>query len=221
MDICNHAKELHGPPRVQNPGIERVALAGVTLFREGAAAVGLFRLREGWAFRYKMLADGRRQILNFLLPGDVIGLQASVGPRIEHGVETLTRVRLSRCTLDRLNEADGDAASCRALAALARHAAAQEQILDDQLLTVGRRTALERTAYLIWSLARRVNACGAGLAGTMEFPLTQQHLADCLGLSLVHTNKTLRRLIRTDCIALKGRRLAVKDERMLAEIASV
>lgn len=221
MDICHHADELRGPPKAQTQGFERAALAGVTLFREGAAAVGLFRLREGWAFRYKMLADGRRQILNFLLPGDVIGLQAAVGPRIEHGVEALTRVRLSRCTLDRLAEANGNADTHDALAVLARHAAVQEQLLDNQLVTVGRRTAFERTAYLIWSLARRANARGVGLPETIEFPLTQQHLADCLGLSLVHTNKTLRRLIRTDCIALKGRRLAVRDERMLAEIACV
>lgn len=221
MDICNSLRELNGRSEARSAGFERVAPAGVTLFREGAADVGLFLIREGWAFRYKSLANGRRQILNFLLPGDMIGLQTVAGPRIEHGVEALTKVRLSRWALDRLHEADGNSGDFRPLAALARHAAAQEQLLDEQLLSVGRRTAMERMAYLIWSLARRVRAGGMAIAETIDFPMTQQHLADALGLSLVHTNKTLQRLIRTECIALKGRRLMVKDECMLTEIASV
>ena len=75
---------------------DREAKAGATLLREGAAALGPYVLREGWAFRYKTLPDGRRQILAFFLPGDIIGFQAALFPALDHGVEALTAQALVR-----------------------------------------------------------------------------------------------------------------------------
>ncbi len=94
-------------------------------------------------------------------------------------------------------------------------------MLDEQLLTVGRRTALERVAFVIWHLYRRGRSVGLVTANKIVLPLTQQHLADTLGLSLVHTNKTLKKLRATGCIAWADRALAIRDQYKLLEIAQL
>ena len=83
-------------------------------------------------------------------------------------------------------------------------AAREEKILDEHLVSVGRRTALERTAYLLVHLFVRAEQAGLTTKDTVELPLTQQHLADTLGMSLVHMNKTLKRLERVEERALEG-----------------
>jgi len=221
MDIYNRDNELDRTFDAPRPGFEKTAPAGATILREGAASGGLFILREGWAFRYKSLSDGRRQILTYLLPGDIMGFQAATFPWLDHGIETLTCVRYATYSLARL-VADGLAESGRDTAhAVAYFAGAQERVLDEQLLTLGRRSAMERVAFILWSLYRRVRALGLDRGGCIDFPLTQQHLADTLGLSLVHTNKTLKRLTSTDCLTWKGRTLFLRDEARLAHIAGL
>ncbi|WP_018701038.1 Crp/Fnr family transcriptional regulator [Amorphus coralli] len=197
------------------------AAAGTPLFREGAPAFGPLIVLEGWAFRYKSLADGRRQILGYFLPGDIIGFQSVLFPVLDHGVEALTAVRYSAVSLGRLLSEGFFGDSHNPVTALARFAAAQERDHDEQMLTLGRRSALERLAFVVLTLSQRVRALGLARDNRIEFPLTQQHLADTLGLSLVHTNKTLRRLTDSDCIAWKGRILSVRDSARLAEIAGL
>ncbi|MGX1307966.1 CRP/FNR family transcriptional regulator [Amorphus suaedae] len=213
--------ESDRPTEMPGSGFERVARAGATLFREGAAAVGLFILREGWAFRYKTLPDGRRQILTYLLPGDLAGFQAATLSWVDHGVETLTPVRYANYSLASLFADSFAQAGRDPVEAVAHLASLQERALDEHLLTLGRRSALERVAYIIWTLVQRLKSLGLERDGRVEFPLTQQHLADTLGLSLVHTNKTLRRLSGMDCLSWKGRTLVVRDGDRLAAIAGL
>lgn len=169
----------------------RVA-AGGEILREGAAGGALYTLYSGWAFRYRTLNDGRRQIFNFLLPGDFIGLQEQMAGKAPHGVEALTDATLCMFPRERLWE-------------LYRHypslgydvtwiSAHEELIVDENLLSVGRRSALERIAMLLIHLYKRAESVGLGDGKAVPFPINQQHVADALGLSLVHTNKTLRRL---------------------------
>ena len=141
-----------------------------------------------------MLPDGRRQILNFLLPGDLIGLQAAMFDAALYAVEALTDVQL--CILPRrriwalFGEMPGLAFDVTWLGAR------EEGFVDENLTSVGRRTAAERVAALIITLYKRATALDLVTDNSFEFPLTQQHIADALGLSLVHTNKTLARLRR-------------------------
>lgn len=199
----------------------RSASVGATLLREGAAALGPLILHEGWAFRYKTLPDGRRQILAYFLPGDVVGFQSATFPTVDHGVEALTAVRYASYSLAHLVADAGAACGRDALTAIAHFAGAQERQSDEHLLTLGRRSAMERVAFIICTLFRRVRALGLDCDGRIDFPLTQQHLADTLGLSLVHTNKTLKRLSGTECLSWKGRILLLHDEPRLARIAGL
>jgi CRP-like cAMP-binding protein len=95
----------------------------------------------------------------------------------------------------------------------------EEGYVDDNLTSAGRRTALERTAALIISLYKRAKALGLVNNDTFDFPLTQQHIADALGMSLVHTNKTLARLRRLGMYSRTNGSLTLTNPRVLQRIA--
>lgn len=197
---------------------EMTAESGAVILSEGAHSAHLFTLLSGWAFRFKMLDDGRRQILNYVLPGDLVGLQGSVIGEMEHSVEALSPLVLCVFQRDRLDELfanhPGLAFDVTWLAAR------EERMLDDHLLSLGRRTALERAAYLLAFLHERAKAVGLGKGqGPLSIPLTQQHVADTLGLSIVHTNKTLRKLTDKGLIRWLGRSCEVLDAAELAHLA--
>jgi CRP/FNR family transcriptional regulator, anaerobic regulatory protein len=166
--------------------------AGATILTEGRSGADLYTLLSGWAFRYRLLRDGRRQILNFLLPGDFIGLHEEVLGSASHGVEALTDVRLCVFARERLWDL------YRLHPALGYDItwlnAHEQLIVDENLLSVGRRSALERVAMLLVHLYKRAEVIGLAGPKGVPFPINQQHLADALGLSLVHTNKSLRKL---------------------------
>jgi len=160
-------------------GARRVE-AGSSIIEEHRPSSQLFTLYSGWAFRYKTLSDGRRQILSFLLPGDFIGLQDEFADGQTHGVEAVTDVTLCAFSRDRLWGLFH--AQPKLGYDITWLAAREEKMVDDNLVTTGRRNAGERV--------------GMVRDGWVEFPFNQQHIADALGLSLVHTNKTMRRLQR-------------------------
>ena len=193
------------------------AEAGTTLFLEGTNSAHLYTLLAGWAFRYKTLSDGRRQILNFALPGDFLGLQGAVLNEMQHSVETLADSLLCIFPRDKLW---GLYTAFPSLAFdVTWLASREEQMIDEHLLNVGRRSALERMAYLLLHLFERAEAVGLAKGGKVQFPFTQQHIADTLGMSLVHTNKTLRRLVDTRVVRWQDKVFEVRDRDKLAEIA--
>lgn len=191
--------------------------AGTTLFLEGTNSAHLYTVLSGWAFRYKTLPDGRRQILNYALAADFIGLQGTVLNEMEHSVEALTNMVLCVFPRDKLWELYTKHASLAY--DVTWLAAREEKILDEHLLSVGRRSALERVAYLLLHLFLRNEHLGLTLRNTMPLPLTQQHVADTLGMSLVHTNKTLKRLFDSKAVRWKERKFEVLDRDTLAMIA--
>jgi len=188
-----------------------------TILQEGMSSTHLFTVLEGWAFRYKTLPDGRRQVLNFALPGDFLGLQASLFNEMSHSVEALSRVLLCVFPRERLWELFERYPSLAF--DVTWLGSREEQILDQNLLSIGRRTAIERTAYLLLHLHGRARAVGLAPSERFAPPLTQQHLADALGLSIVHTNKTLKRLSDRRIIRWKNRMLEILDIEALREIA--
>src|SRR5207248_9631751 len=127
---------------------------------------------SGWAMRHKTLSDGRRQILNFVLPADLIGLQASVLDEMQHSVEALTDMVLCVFPRERLWELYSHHPTLAF--DLTWIAAREEQILDEHLVSLGRRTAVERTAYLLLHLFARAEQLGFTEGGMVELPLTQQ-----------------------------------------------
>lgn len=195
-----------------------LALAqGATIIAEGSASEDLYTLYSGWAYRFKTLSDGRRQILNFLLPGDFIGLQEKIAETSPYGIEAMTPVLL--CRFDR-----------NGLWELYRNhpglgydvtwiTATQKHVLDENLLSVGRRSAIERVATLLVQIFKRLKMLGLARGNTIDFPLNQQHIADALGLSLVHTNKTLRRLSQMGFHRIGQGELTVNNPVALQQVA--
>ncbi|HKS86384.1 MAG TPA: Crp/Fnr family transcriptional regulator [Pseudolabrys sp.] len=191
--------------------------AGISFLTEGARSDYLYTVLNGWAFRYKMLDDGRRQILNYALPADMVGLQGTLMNEMEHSVEALTPLVL--CVFPRAKLWDLYSRLPSLGFDITWLAAREEQLIDENLVSLGRRTALERTAYLLLHLFIRAEEAGLVKNGAIQFPFTQQHLADTLGMSLVHTNKTLRRLYVSNSVRWKDRIFEVVDRKALAVIA--
>ena len=176
--------------------------AGAEIIRAGEDAPQLYTLYSGWAFRFKTLPDGRRQILNFLLPGDLLGLQAAMFDAAQHGIEALTDVQI--CMLPRRDVWALFGTMPDLAFDVTWLGAREESIVDENLTSVGRRSAAERAAALIVGLYKRAKVLGLVVDDSFDFPLTQQHLADALGLSLVHTNKTLAKLRRMGMFTSKN-----------------
>src|SRR5215475_983925 len=188
---------------------EMNAEPGTTLYLEGNNSAHLYTLLSGWAFRYKTLPDGRRQILNFVLPADFIGLQGTVLGEMQHSVEALSDMVLCVFPRERLWELyRGHPSLAFDLTWIASR---EEQMLDEHLLSIGRRSALERVAFVLLHLFVRAEQVGLARNDTIQFPFTQQHLADALGMSLVHTNKTLKRLTATHAVRWRNRTFEILD----------
>ena len=191
--------------------------AGETILTQGQSSDTIYTVLRGWGYRYKSLDDGRLQILNFVMPGDLIGLQGAVLEEMGHSVDASSDMVL--CLFDR-----------RRLWTLFREhpslaydltwlASREEQLLDEHLVSLGRRSALERIAHVLLMLHDRAVETGAATEGAMPFPLSQQELADTLGLSLVHTNKTLRKLVERGVVTWRDRSFSLLDRDALCEIA--
>ena len=194
----------------------RAVAAGQPIVEEAERSTHLYTLYAGWAFRYKTLSDRRRQILHFLLPGDLMGLQDEFAEGRTHGVEAATDVRLCAFPRDRLWSFFHEQPKMGY--AITWLAAREEKMLDDILVSNGRRNAAERVAMLLLHLFRRAEHIGLTDGRRLAFPFNQQHIADALGLSLVHTNKTLRKLQRQGLHRLEGGVLEILDPHALAEL---
>lgn len=159
-------------------------------------------LVSGWAARLRWLADGRRQIVSLVLPGDGVGLCERPQPLALCALVALTPVELiDAATVANRNFAGEHRARDLSIA-LAIASALDEAQLIDQVVRLGRQTALERVAHLLMELRFRLALVDLVEDETMPFPLTQEQLADATGLSAVHVNRTLQQLRRDGLIDL-------------------
>lgn len=179
---------------------------------------GLFTLLDGVMMRYRSLEDGRRQVVNFMFPGDLIGLQAAFGEHASHSVEALLPSRL--CVFAHRRYYDLIVAQPSLGYDITWLAAKEETALEEHLVALGRRSARERVAYLaVWLLQR---ARGTGMADShnrLEVTITQSQIADMLGLSLVHTNRTIKALERSGEVVWRSGSITVPDLAAAAELA--
>jgi len=194
-----------------------VLAAGTEIIAAGQEQAELYTLYAGWAIRCKTLPDGRRQILNIHLPGDLIGLQGAMFDAPAYSVEALTEVQL--CLLPRRQIWSVFRQMPELAFDVTWLAAHEESHVDEHLTSAGRRSAPERIAALIIMLYKRLDVLGLVINGAMPFPLTQQHIADVLGLSLVHTNKSIARLRRLGMFEQTNGRLLVTNPRALETLA--
>ncbi|MDI1310087.1 MAG: Crp/Fnr family transcriptional regulator [Methylotenera sp.] len=191
--------------------------AGKTLVHQGSRNVELYTLKSGWAFRYSLLENGKRQILNFILPGDFIGLQAELDKELNYGIESLTECVFCVFPQDRIMDVYSQYPTLGYdLTWLAAHG---ELIVDENLISVGGRNALQRIAMLLVSLYKRASSIGEVVDESFNFPITQQHIADSMGLSLVHTNKTMAKLKLYGVQEITNNRIKIRSLDKIARLA--
>lgn len=197
---------------------ELIAPKGGNVLLEGAASQHLFTVLEGWGFRHKTLPDGRRQILNYVLPGDFLGLQGPIFKEMQHSVEALTQLRLCVFPRDRLwTLYEKHPALAHDLVWLAMRG---EQQADEHLLSVGRRSAAERIAYLFLHLYDRCQALDMLDHGRFKVPFAQMHVADTIGLSLVHTHRAMRQMQARGLFTWSREEIEIHDRAALEELSN-
>lgn len=195
----------------------REVRAGADLICEGDRPNHVNILLEGWAFRYKLLADGKRQVLAFLIPGDLCDIHIFVLKKMDHGIATLGPARVATVAAERMIEImDRHPAIERALwwATLV-----DEAVLREWLVNMGQRDAYSALGHLFCELSIRMGAVGLAKDDAIALPITQSELADTMGLTPVHVNRTLQRLRSEGLITLEQRELTILDPARLAEVS--
>lgn len=198
---------------------ELVVDAGAPILMEGTNSPQLFTTLRGMGVRYKMMENGRRQVINFIFPGDFIGMQAGIMGEMGHSVEATTRMTL--CVFDRSGIWTLFRQHPERAFDLTWIVAEEEHFLGESLMSVGQRSAIQAVAWALAKVFIRGQALGMVQNSSMQFPFRQQDLADALGLSLVHTNKTLAKLRTRQLVAWSGDELVVRNLPGLAELAEI
>lgn len=189
-------------------GAVKTVPADTELVVDGEAASECQVLVEGQAFRHKTLPDGRRQIVFFHVPGDVLDLQLAFLP-VDYSVSALTMCRIAPMSRARL--ADLIAARPQVARAFWRTSLLEAAIQREWMIGMGRRSAYARVAHLLCEVYLRLQRMDLVQNNRCRFPVTQNHLADAVGLSGVHTNRVLQALRANGLIELRSRELIVRD----------
>lgn len=201
--------ELFGPAETVRPNH--------VLIREGERQSHGTLLVEGWAIRFRLLADGRRQVTGFVLPGDLCDPTFFVARSATHSVATITPATFR--AIGGLELMDLLERQPRINVAFWWLAAHEKALLHEQLVAVGQQTAYERAAFQLWELWRRMELAGLMVNDGFRFPVTQAVLADALGLSTVHTNRILQKLRGDGLIVLHAGALTIRDPAKLRAVA--
>jgi CRP-like cAMP-binding protein len=179
------------------------------LIRQGDRPGRVHLLVEGWAARYKLLPGGERQIMAYLIPGDLCDVHVALLQQMDHSIGTLSRCKVAYMqdkALTRIIEEQP-----RLAKALWWSALVDEAITREWLVTMGRRQADKRIGHLLCEMLLRCKAVGLTADDSFELPLTQEELGDTLGLSHVHLNRTLQKLRSDGFIGSNGRRMVIND----------
>jgi CRP-like cAMP-binding protein len=190
-----------------------------TILLQGSTSPQLFTALRGWGLRYKLLPDGERQVINFVMPGDLVGLQAGLLGEMQHCVESVTAMTL--CVFARADLME----LYRSMPARAYDvtwlAAREEHFLGDMLASVGQRSGVQRVAWGLLTYWRRAARLVPPRDGAVPMPYRQQDLADAFGLSLVHTNRTLQRLRERRLVTMGDGLLRLPDPDALEHLANM
>jgi CRP-like cAMP-binding protein len=210
-------------------GPERACIAGLAattqlvarrrdLVREGHECATAYLLCSGVVSRYRVLPDGRRQVLNFGLSGDLVGFPSCLFPRATASVCCITDVLVAPLPLEQVSALF--TRFPRLGTALFWAAAREAAIGAERLVAVGRRGADERVAYFFLELFALQAEAPLRDGDRFTFPVTQELIADAIGLSTPHVNRTLRKLRQRRLLALDGQEAVVLDARGLIMTAS-
>lgn len=190
---------------------------GVDFVVEGDDRKMTFILIDGWSIRYTTLRDGRRQILSYALPGDILGLHINFAAQATYSAAAMNALKLAVVDPRRILEINQ---KFPILASGLSWCTAREfAILGDQAVRLGRLPAKARLAHLLLELWHRLELIGHNDGKWLEMPMTQNDLADTLGLSLVHTNRSLAELRKSGLITVSKSHIKLENIADLVHLA--
>lgn len=190
---------------------------GREIITQGRRYDALFAINEGIAIRYRILHDGRRQVLNIALPGDFVGYPACFFESAIYSVGALTDAVVTPIPFGALIGLIEQ--HPRLATAIFWSLSAEAAIYTEHLTDVGRRTALERVAHFLLELLVRFQIIGLADDSSYPMPLTQELIGDALGLSVPHVNRTLRQLRADDLVGIEAHRVSIRDVEALSALA--
>jgi len=195
----------------------RVVKADEMVVRAGEDLSVSLLLLDGWLARSKDLAEGDRQITQLHLPGDFADLHSFTLKRLDDDVTTINECRIATVPHSNLTEITEKYPRLARVFWLSTNI--DGAIQRELSLSLGQRSAISRMAHLFCELYVRLDVVGQAGPEGFEFPLTQRELSECLGLTVVHANRTLQELRRRGLIELGNRRLTIRDRRSLEALA--
>jgi CRP-like cAMP-binding protein len=195
----------------------RTVRRGTDIIVQGRTYDSVFVLAEGFALRYRILVDGRRQALNVSIPGDTIGCPECFFETALYSVGVLSNAVIYAINFAEITAIFRD--HPRLALAMFWSMARETAMFGEHLADVGWRNACERLAHFLLEMATRLSAIGLSDGSTFDLPLTQARLADVLGLSIPHVNRMLRRLREDGLIEMVGPRVRILDRTALAALA--
>lgn len=200
--VCRISRKL--PPRTE-------------IARKGEQPHDVHIILTGWAARFEVLADGGRQITAFLLPGDLCDQHVSILGHMDHTISTLTDATVAYLPNGTLE--DVAAVHPTVARALWWSTLVDESILRQWIVSMGRRDAYAAVSHLLCELQARLRIIGLVGDHHVDMPLTQEDIADSLGLTPVHVNRVLKRLRDENLVSLHQRILTIPDVLKLREAA--
>jgi CRP-like cAMP-binding protein len=191
--------------------------AGRDIVHQGELRHRAYILSEGWACSYKMQSDGTRQIVDFQVPGDFLGLRSVLLRVSDHSFEPIVDIQAVEVLKNDL--LDAFALTPRLATAILWAASRDEAMLVERLVDLGRRDAAERMAHFLLELGARLSVVGMGSKKGYACPLTQVLLADALGLSAIHVNRVLRHLREEGMVTFREGVVTFDDHERLIDFA--
>jgi len=195
----------------------RTFVAGRDLVHQGHSEQAAYILLSGWACSYKLLPDGERQIVDFQIPGDFLGLRSILLHMSDHSIEPVTDVEVTEVLVADLLKAFAE--TPRLAAAVLWAASRDEAMVVEHLVGIGRRNADVRVAHFLLELGARLALVGLGDRTGYACPLTQFLLADALGLSAIHVNRVLRQLREKGMVTFRDGFVSFDDYDAMAKFA--
>lgn len=187
--------------------------AGTVVVPQDGYYSDVYLVESGWAIRSRYMPNGTRQIVNAVVPGDFMAFNAVLFNRSDFELKCKTDVCAYRISSDALSRALGRNAALSAL--LFWINGQEESMLTERIVSLGRRTAKERAAHVICELVARIEMISGAGTQIHTIPLSQDEIADILGISVVHTNKTLQALHREHIISFRNTKLTILDRAQL------
>ena len=188
-----------------------------TILQEGEVPKRVYTLYSGWAYRFRTLADGGRQILSFFIPGDFLAIQAVKPTPLPFSIKALTHVVLCGFDREELFEFLMNSETLRD--SFCRDVFAQYDESEQLLVDIGRRSAVARVARFLLSLEARLKARGLSRDGAFELPVPQCLIADALGLTQVHVNRTLGAIRDSGAIEFRRNEMRILGFEELSDLA--